>query len=420
MKRIINVLWHTPPYEWHGENARPPISWDTANGKWVGIWGYHFPDQIGHEVLKITDDIHYEVWQPDTRADKVYKHTFDDGLVKVLFPAQVKRRFLGNRFIFHVVSKSLVEALAGEVSAHKAIIHLNNPAIAFNHLIIDRLPQAPIVMEFHGDIAFPIDQVLTPSLNVFGKFHQLRDHLALKRRLHSLAYVVYKTHRNLDRFSAIYRGPKMLIPIGTHYDFWLQQDKAEARTRLALPQDKYTLLWVGRLVSFKQFDRLVEVLTELSHDLDFVFVVVGKGSPQYEVYARQVAADLIVQNRIRFEGYVRGERLRDYYNACDLFVRAATDEGGPVASFEAMGCEVPIFTTDTGLAAEVLETEGAGVIVPRRDYAAWSVVLRQILTGKRRVRPLRRAVAVNNFDWPIVARKYLQAYKDVADGYDMN
>jgi len=118
-------------------------------------------------------------------------------------------------------------------------------------------------------------------------------------------------------------------------------------------------------------------------------------------------------------GYVRGEPLRDYYSACDLFVRAATDEGGPVASFEAMGCEAPIFSTDTGIAAEVLEAEGAGVVVPRRDYGRWSEVLKNILTRKRKVRPLDRDIAVKNFSWNTLGKKYHFVYQDLAEMYNL-
>ena len=91
--KVINIVNHPPAYEGHRGRPRPEINWDLPNGSWVGIWGYEWHNIIGNHVLKVANDINYEVWQPDLRADKIYQHTFENGLVHKLFPAiQIKFR----------------------------------------------------------------------------------------------------------------------------------------------------------------------------------------------------------------------------------------------------------------------------------------------------------------------------------------
>ena len=91
-KKIINILHHPPPYNLYHNDTPPKINWTTPEGNWVGIWGYDWPNQIGNEILKITDEFDYEVWQPDLKADKIYSYEFENGLVHKLYPAY-KRNF---------------------------------------------------------------------------------------------------------------------------------------------------------------------------------------------------------------------------------------------------------------------------------------------------------------------------------------
>jgi hypothetical protein len=84
--KVINIVNHPPAYEGHRDRPRPKINWDTPNGSWVGIWGYEWHDIIGNNTLSVADDIEYEVWQPDQRADRIYQHTFETGLVHKIIP----------------------------------------------------------------------------------------------------------------------------------------------------------------------------------------------------------------------------------------------------------------------------------------------------------------------------------------------
>ena len=238
--------------------------------------------------------------------------------------------------------------------------------------------------------------------------------------LKSVDYLIYHTHRNLDLLTKHYKGRKTLIPMGVDYDYWVKQDKNVNRKELELPEKRFIILWAGRLVGFKQFDKVIDVLIRLSQKHDFLFLVIGKGEIDYESYCKTKAEPLIEKDMVRFLGYQNRENIRRYYNSVDLLIRAATDEGGPVASMEALGCEVPIFSTDAGQVAEILQDEGYGAVVGRRDYDQWESVLGEILSGTRKCLPLPRNTAGFYFSWNPVADKYLKLYEELADLYKLS
>lgn len=80
----------SPAYKEYANKSRPAINWDTPEDSWVGIWGYDWSDQLASEILKLTNEFEHEVWQPDMRADKIYSHTFKNGLTHRMFPVVEK------------------------------------------------------------------------------------------------------------------------------------------------------------------------------------------------------------------------------------------------------------------------------------------------------------------------------------------
>ena len=133
--KIINILQHPPAYEMYSNGLKPEINWNTPDGQWVGIAGYDWPNQLGNEVLKLTNEFDYEVWQPDLRADKIYSHTFDNGLMHRLFPANKKNVRFGLRIISRFSSKQLLSSLKNEKPGY-TILHLNNPMHHLNLAIM--------------------------------------------------------------------------------------------------------------------------------------------------------------------------------------------------------------------------------------------------------------------------------------------
>src|SRR6266480_2935745 len=85
--RVINVLSHGPAYELLSPTHRLAYAWSDEPGRELGVVNREWPGELGRWVLRGTDALEWEVWQPDARADRLLEHRFDDGVMHRLFPA---------------------------------------------------------------------------------------------------------------------------------------------------------------------------------------------------------------------------------------------------------------------------------------------------------------------------------------------
>ena len=93
-----------------------------------------------------------------------------------------------------------------------------------------------------------------------------------------------------------------------------------------------------------------------------------------------------------------------------MFLQTAYSEAGPVTSMEALACETPVFSTNTGRVAEILNKYNRGILVPPYNYEEWTQQLKKFLKGKE-IPILERNVAIKYFSWPSIAEKFVNIYK---------
>ena len=88
---IIFIISFSPKYENLTERSAKPIhSWQNPKGELIGVWIQDFAHYFGFNLLKFYPFLHFEVWRPDFRAEKIYEHTFENGLVHRSFPVARK------------------------------------------------------------------------------------------------------------------------------------------------------------------------------------------------------------------------------------------------------------------------------------------------------------------------------------------
>ena len=77
---------------------------------------------------------------------------------------------------------------------------------------------------------------------------------------------------------------------------------------------------------------------------------------------------------------------------------------------------MPIFTTFVGNVSELLLKNNAGILVDNNDYKQWEKEFDEILSGKR-VKVLKRVLAEEIFDWPNIAKRIINIYRDLSGQY---
>lgn len=414
--KIINILPHIPDYDFKKDDPKPEIHWDTPDGHWVGIYRNEIPDKLGREVLIHTNEFEYEVWQPDYRADKMYSHRFEDGLVHRLFPAKDKEELHGLRKRRQTHSPAMVQYLLEYSRDNRLIINLNGDFIHLNYEILEKCGDLPILQTFRGTINMPQSLIFKKRLNLLASFSYLKQHLKTKKLIDRVDFVTHQNDLYMDVLGKIYHGPVAKLTSGCDFSFWQKMDKTACRKELNLPQEKKIFFTSSLLISLKQKDKLLEIFKELDEKHDFMLVISGHGTNEYEEYLKDLAKPLMEKDKVRFVGYITGELLKQYYSAADLFINPSKSEGGPVSAMKAIACETPVFSTNIGNVAEQMRLNKSGILVGLNNYEQWKNELGKFLQGKP-VKKFDRKEAELLYDWQRIAARFSDIYRYLYENY---
>jgi len=414
--KVINVLPHEPDYRFMADEPRPSVNWDTPDGNWVGIYNNEIPNKLGNEVLRYTDEFSYEVWQPDYRADKMYHHQFENGLVHRLFPAGRIKEWYGFKGRWQLISPALVQYLTKYSRENEVVVNLNGDFGVLNAAIMAEAKKIPILQTFRGTLRLPKTLMLKPRLNVLAAVTYLKKHWQAQRLMQHVDFVTYQNNLYQKELRQLFNGLTAKLTSGCDFSFWHNLDQATCRNELAIPLNKPVFLVSSLLKPLKQIDKVIQVFKELDTTHDFLLIISGHGTDQYEQYLRALAQPLITKDKVRLVGYITGEQARCYYNSADLFINSSTSEGGPVSAMKALACETPVFSTDIGNVAERMRNNGAGMLVGISNYAQWRQQLARFMDGVS-VKKFDRAEAKEQYDWQKIATKFSEIYRGLGHRY---
>ena len=143
--------------------------------------------------------------------------------------------------------------------------------------------------------------------------------------------------------------------------------KAEARTRLGVPEDFKMIGTAGRLEPIKRLDLFLE-MARLVRDRrsDVRFVVAGEGREESRL--RALTENLGIQDDVMFLGH--RDDVFDVLRALDIMVLSSDHEGMPMVLLEAMALGVLVVARAVGGIPEVIQRDVSGVLVNSSDPAA--------------------------------------------------
>jgi glycosyltransferase involved in cell wall biosynthesis len=140
--------------------------------------------------------------------------------------------------------------------------------------------------------------------------------------------------------------------------------------------DRTTILFAGRMDDGKNAAVLIDALSRIASDIDFVAVLCGDG-PRRAALERMAAARGLEQ-RILFPGPVAN--LWQRMKSAAAFVSLSRYEGSPNVILEAMACRCPLIVSDIAAHREMLDDQSA-LFVPCDDAAAAAEAIRTTLSS---------------------------------------
>lgn len=143
------------------------------------------------------------------------------------------------------------------------------------------------------------------------------------------------------------------------------EHRVRLRQKVGAGKTASVILFVGSGFERKGVATLIHALSRMATPNAQAWIV---GRDKEEARYRQLASRLGVTERVRFLG--AQQDVRPFYGAADLFCLPTLYDPLPNAALEALACGLPVVTTTTCGAAELIRRGENGFVCPPRDVTA--------------------------------------------------
>ena len=155
-----------------------------------------------------------------------------------------------------------------------------------------------------------------------------------------------------------------------------------------LPMQRQSrVLYVGQLIRGKGVDLLLQALAQVRQD--YQATIVGAGNAENKL--KTLCAELGLDKKVRFAGWVDHEELKQHYHqATVLAVPSRWPEPFGMIGLEAMHHSRPVVGFDVGGIPDWLEHDKTGLLVPEQDTAQLAAALETLLANPELAEKLGR------------------------------
>ena len=261
-------------------------------------------------------------------------------------------------------------------------------------------------------------------LRAGSPFHPKSPGLALARWLYD-ATLARKTFAQLDALLAYHETEKQrfmalgcpeekihVIPFGVHEMFFGKGKGERFREENGL-QGK-VVLNIGRLYYYKEPEPLIRAPACLE-DKEAKVVFVGGGEETYVAGLKRLAAQLGVQEQVRFLPPTQDkEKLRDAYAAADVFVLPSVYEPFGIVLLEAMAQGKPVLSTPYDGPKHILDGS-CGAFFEPRDHERLASKLGEWLADDKLRKKLGNTgrEKARAYAWDKLAKQVVEVYEEV-------
>jgi UDP-glucose:(heptosyl)LPS alpha-1,3-glucosyltransferase len=206
-----------------------------------------------------------------------------------------------------------------------------------------------------------------------------------------------------DKLHVIYNG----VDLEQFHPRLRGEHRAVVRASLGIADSTPMILFVGSGFERKGVPALLPALAAMRCS-DALLLVVGRDRKERDMQA--LAQHLGIADRVRFLG---GQKdVRPFYGAADCFALPTLYDPMPNAALEALACGIPIVTSTTSGAAELVRSDASGRVVDALDSAALAEALDTTLAGMHDPDVIAASVAHLSLD--AMAEKLTALYRRLA------
>jgi glycosyltransferase involved in cell wall biosynthesis len=293
--------------------------------------------------------------------------------------------------------------IANKVIEEKNIdlIHFHSPLFTFSHGILKN-KKTPILMTVHYLLDVKLNNVASKIYKTFIK----RLTLFISRNVDKLVCV---NENYIPVFKQWGIAPEKLvyIPNGVDTDKF-SPGKSEIKENFKT--DKI-VLYFGRLHFQKNVDLLINSFKIVKEKIENVkLIIIGTGTDFDKL--KKISSN---DNDIIMTGFIPDEKLIDYMRAADLVVFPSRGENASFTIMEAMACQLPVISSDTGNAKEILE-DGRGLIFENYTEEDLASNITKVLNDEDMAKKMgkrSRDYIVKNHSWTNISKRTENLYKEI-------
>lgn len=167
----------------------------------------------------------------------------------------------------------------------------------------------------------------------------------------------------------------------------MRTNRAQTREALGLSGDSPVVLFAARMIEKKRPLLVLNAFHRIAATTDAVLVMLGDGPLRRSV--EQLAGERGLSARTVFPGFVAPDVAHQWMSVADVFVQPSSETWG-VAPIEALvcGCRL-VLSSEIGCHADIMESEGDGVVLRTVDEASLSAAIVRMLNrdGSHQDRP---------------------------------
>jgi len=229
------------------------------------------------------------------------------------------------------------------------------------------------------------------------KFKQLLTCDALISVSEGIRNQIIKAGYRADRITVV---PNM-IRLREHHPAITQRDN----------NNMPVLAVAGRFVAKKGFDVFIRAIRMLA-DRKLTFRAVIAGAGEDDASLRQLVSDLGLNDVIQFTGWL--EDKVNFYDSVDIFCVPSLHEPFGIVILEAFAHALPVISSDSEGASEIIKHNENGLIVPKGDAEALADAMEKLLAHKDLVESLRMSglnTVQTHYAMPVVANSLNAALK---------
>ncbi len=236
-------------------------------------------------------------------------------------------------------------------------------------------------------------------------------HRRLIRSINPFYYIAISEfiRRKLIKHAGIEPDRIKVVNPGVELKDFFPVNKAEARQKVGLPDDRFILLTVGGFIYHKGQFIVLEALNELKKNKkNILYIMIGQIRDQaYYRYLQKRIDQFDLNKNVLILQNIPRNILNLYYNACDVYIQPSLEEGFCLSALEALATGCFVIGTDVGGIRGYISISKNGIVLRKLTKESIINALTTEFIQKseyiKRIRDL--------YSWQHAVRRLLAIYK---------